>query len=157
MRDLSRDGRSAIGHHGLWVIAPVLSWLLLLGACSAGSGDLYVTTESFPGCVLSVVKIIEPGSNAGYAGNLYTALRETIEYGGVSWRVYDIEAGGWDVYLEWDCGTGSFSHRNGREGVFIEPGSPGNEWAAVWVGASDPVQTNVEQGSGPLDLQYFPN
>lgn len=120
-----------------------------LSSCKIGSkgGTLYITDETFPGAEISVVKILEHTYNQSTEKNIFSDYNEKISYGGYTWYAYDIPDGSRDVYIEY-YKDGDFI--NEREEVYIEGGSSGNEWAAVWLLDYNSVST--EQGSGSLSL-----
>lgn len=128
-----------------------LSFVLVFCVCCE-QGKLYLTADTYPGMTIRQVSYGDPGFNAERAENISADYEETVEYGGYTWRVYNIPNGDWDIYVEW-TGPGSCSDRcNEREGVYIEPGSSSNEWFGMWIDPTYGYDMRSESGGGGFSL-----
>ena len=114
-------------------------------------GLLYITDQTNSEAELYMVKILERTYSSSSQKNIFSDYKEKISYGGYTWYVYDIPAGSWDIYLEYKLPADDYN--NEREGVFIEGGSSGNEWAAIWLTElSSGDSYTAEQGGGELNI-----
>lgn len=136
-------------------------WALFICAAAASGcaepGILYVSEDVLVGTSIFNLSYGPPRYNAERAENIVAQQVGTAEYGGHSWRMYEIDAGDWDVYIEWTHPEACSDYCNERTSVYIDPGSTSNQWAAVYVypiGAGGAVRT--EQGGGELSLMFLP-
>ena len=120
-----------------------------LAGCSLfARGEVYVTVGTIGGTLITV-KFLAPADNAGSYTNQYSTYVSTVSAAGYLWYVYEVPGGEYDVYIEWTGATGS----NGRARVTIDPGSPSNEWAAVYVDTGGNAWG--EEGGGTFDPQLY--
>lgn len=125
--------------------------LLSMNSCELYSegGTLYITDEIHKSAEIITVKILEHTNDESKEKNIFSDFKEIITFGSYSWYVYDIPEGTWDIYIEYYANS---EFKNERECIYIEDGSSGNEWAAIWLVDNYDHSVYTEQGMGEINI-----